>query len=152
MTASEKKHGNAPDILIIDDSPSDTLLMEEAIQDTIIANSIYIVHEAADAIKFLNKKEPYEDSPRPDLILLDLKMPEFDGHEFLRVVKKDPRFAHIPIVVLTTSNDKKDIEESYRLQANCYIVKPVNFMTFKKTINVINEFWLGVARLPPKDA
>lgn len=139
------------DILIIDDSESDTMLMEEAIKETMLNNNIFIVHEAADGIKFLNKKDQFADAPRPDLILLDLKMPDFDGHEFLRVVKKDPRFEFIPTIVLTTSSDPHDIAESYRLLANCFIVKPVDFKKFKQVIGVINDFWLGIARLPPKD-
>ncbi len=139
------------DILIIDDSESDTLLMEEAIKDTMVNNNIYIVHEASEAIKFLNKKEKYKDAPRPDLILLDLKMPDFDGHELLRIIKKDPRFEFIPVIVLTTSSDPHDIAQSYKLLANCFIIKPVDFKKFKQIISVINDFWLGIARLPPKD-
>lgn len=148
---TEFPNKTAADILIIDDSESDTMLMEEAVKSTSIASDIHIVHSAEAALNFLNKKDEFKDAPRPDLILLDLKMPGFDGHEFLTVVKQDPKFAPIPVVVLTTSNDKKDIEESYRLMANCYIVKPVNFQTFKKTISVISDYWLGIAKLPPKD-
>lgn len=139
------------DILIIDDSENDAVLMREAVKDTLMGSNIHIVNNAADGIKFLNKKEEYADMKRPDLILLDLKMPNLNGHDFLRVVKKDPRFLHIPIIVLTTSTDKKDIAESYRLHANCFIPKPVNFMKFKQTITIINEFWLGIADLPPKN-
>jgi len=142
---------HSADILIIDDSESDTLLMREAIKETMLNNNIFIVHEAADAIKFLNKKDQFAGAPRPDLILLDLKMPDFDGHELLRVVKKDPRFEFIPVIVLTTSSDPHDIAESYKLLANCYIIKPVDFKKFKQIISVINDFWLGIARLPPKD-
>ncbi len=136
-------------ILIVDDSKSDTMLVEEAIKDTAIANSVHVVHDAAEALNFLNKKKPYKDAPRPDLILLDLKMPNFNGHEFLRVVKADPLFLQIPVIVLTTSDAPEDIAESYRLHANCLIKKPVNFMKFKKVINVINDFWIGIATLPP---
>lgn len=136
------------DILIVDDSKSDTLLMKEAIESTSIANSVHIVNDAGDAINFLNNKPPYENAPRPSLILLDLQMPEFSGHEFLRVVKTDPQFLQIPVIVLTTSDDPKDIDESYRLHANCLIQKPANFIKFKKVISVINEFWLGIAVLP----
>ncbi|MGH1399328.1 MAG: response regulator [Alphaproteobacteria bacterium] len=139
------------DILIIDDNESDAMLMEEAVKDTVMANSIKIVHSAAEGIKYLNQAEEYENAPRPDLILLDLKMPEMDGHDFLKIIKNDPRFLHIPIIVLTTSSDNNDIAESYRLHANCYIVKPVNFTKFKAMVAVINEFWLGIAHLPPKD-
>lgn len=139
------------DILIVDDNESDAMLMQEAVKNTVMANSIQIVYSAKDAIKYLNKNDNYEDAPRPDLILLDLKMPEMDGHDLLKIIKKDPRFMHIPVIMLTTSADQNDVEESYRLHANCYIVKPVNFAKFKSMVAVINEFWLGLARLPPKD-
>lgn len=138
-------------ILIIDDSESDTLLMTEAMKDAFLSNEVYTIHTAKNAIKFLNKEDEFEDYPRPDLILLDLKMPGLDGHEFLKIVKEDENLAHIPVIVLTSSNDKDDITQSYRLMANCYIVKPVNFKKFKQTVNVINDFWLGIARLPPQD-
>lgn len=139
------------DILIIDDSESDTMLMEEAIKETMVTNKITIMHESREALKLLKKEAPYEDASRPDLIILDLKMPEFDGHDFLKVVKHDPELNFIPIIVLSTSSDPHDLAKSYRLMANCYIVKPVNFMKFKQVITVINDFWLGIARLPPKD-
>lgn len=141
---------NVPDILIIDDSESDALLMQEAVKDTIVANSIHTVTSAADAIQFLEQKGAYAAAPRPDLILLDLNMPDMSGHTLLENIKQDPRFSFIPVIVLTTSSDEKDIAQCYRSHANCYVVKPVNFMKFKKVIAVINEFWLGIGKLPPK--
>ena len=141
---------NNADILIIDDNESDTLLMQEAIKDAEFTSDINIIHEAKDALDYLNKKGEYKNATRPDLILLDLKMPDFDGHEFLKVVKQDPKLARIPIIILTTSADPKDVELSYELQANCFILKPVNFMKFKKVVSVIKSFWLGIATLPPK--
>lgn len=143
-----EQRAHPADILIVDDNESDTMLMEEAIKDTMMANSVHIVHDAAEAINYLNKKHQYENSPMPDLILLDLNMPEFTGKEFLKVIKNDPRFAAIPVIILTGSENPKDITDSYRLGANCYIVKPANFMRFKKVISIINDFWLGIAKLP----
>ncbi len=139
------------DILIIDDSESDTTLMAEAINDATISNSVHVLHDASSAIDFLNNKDTYKDAPRPDLIFLDLKMPEFDGLEFLRVVKADPKLLQIPIIVLTASDTSEDVSESYLQHANCFIKKPANFMKFKKTVNVISDFWLGIATLPPKN-
>lgn len=138
------------EILIVDDSPAEATLMREAIKETMVRGNVHIIDDAADAIKLLNKQPPYENTPRPDLIILDLKMPAFNGHEFLRVVKQDPRFSDIPVIMHSTSNLQEDIAESYRLGANCYVVKPVNPMKFRKVIRVINDFWLGVAELPPK--
>ena len=144
---STQKH----DIMIIEDNESDAMLMREAIKDTLMSNSVYILPEATEAIKFLNKEGDYADKPRPDLILMDLKMPNFDGHEFLQIIKKDPRFSSIPVIVLTASDSNDDVTKSYKLMANCYIVKPVNFVKFKRVVSVINDFWLGVAKLPPKE-
>ena len=144
-------HRTPADLLIIDDSESDTMLMEEAIKETMMANQITIMHDCESAIDFLNKNPPYENAKRPDLIILDLKMPNIDGHDFLKTIKVDPKFQIIPIIVLTTSSDPHDIAKSYRLLANCFIVKPVNFVKFKQVITIINDFWLGIARLPPKD-
>ena len=138
-------------ILIIDDNESDALLMEEAIKEAMRAKSIHTVHKAEDAIKFLNKQAPFSGAPRPDLILLDLKMPNFDGHEFLKVVKTDPKLLSIPVIALTSSKEQDLIEESYRLHANCHVVKPMNFMKFKKIVSVINDFWLTIAALPEQN-
>ncbi|MBL4805550.1 MAG: response regulator [Alphaproteobacteria bacterium] len=139
-----------PNILIIDDSESDTMLMEEAIKDTSIANNVYIVNDAHDALSFLRQEGQYQSSPRPNLMILDLKMPDMDGHEFLALVKNDDEFNDIPIIVLSTSSDPVDIKKCYKLHANCYIEKPVNFLKFRKVISVINDFWLGIANLPPE--
>ena len=139
-----------PNILIIDDSESDTMLMEEAIKDTAIANSVHIINDSQDALKFIQRQGPYANAPQPNLILLDLKMPQLDGHEFLEIVKNDKTLNHIPIIVLSTSTDPVDIRKCYELNANCYIEKPVNFMRFKKVIGVINDFWLGITHLPPE--
>jgi len=138
-------------ILIIDDSETDIMLMDEAIKTTAVEAQTFSVNSASDAFKFLNKKDEFADQPTPDLILLDLKMPDLDGHDFLKVIKKDPRLMHIPVIVLTTSSRDVDVMKSYQLHANCYIVKPVNFMKFKKVINVINDFWLGITKLPPQE-
>ncbi len=126
------------------------MLMEEAIKNTAIANNVFIMNDAHEALRFMNKEAQYASSPRPNLIILDLKMPDMDGHEFLAHVKKDENLNDIPIIVLSTSSDPIDIKKCYQLQANCYIEKPVNFMKFKKVINVINDFWLGIAHLPPE--
>lgn len=138
------------DVLIIEDNKSDAMLMREAIKDTLMGNNIHILPGAIEAIKFLNQQEEFIDKPRPDLIIMDLRMPGFNGFEFLDIVKKDPRFSNIPVIVLTTSDEESDIAQSYKMMANCYIVKPVNFVKFKKVVSIINDFWLGVAKLPPK--
>lgn len=144
---SKTKH----DILIIEDNQSDAILMQEAIKETMMENNVTIMNEATEAIKYLNQKDEYANAPRPDLILMDLKMPSFNGFEFLQIIKKDPRFSAIPVIVLTGSDDETDITQAYKLMANCFVVKPVNFVKYKRVVSVINDFWLGIAKLPPKE-
>lgn len=139
------------DILIIEDSETDSVLIQEAIKQTVMANSVYAVSEPDEALRFLNNKGDFIDVPKPDLIIMDLNMPNIDGHEFLKLIKGDRRFSYIPIIVLSGSDKADDIAESYRLHANCYIVKPTNFVKFKSVVGVINDFWLGIARLSPKN-
>ncbi|MFP4314370.1 MAG: response regulator [Alphaproteobacteria bacterium] len=138
------------DILIIEDNESDSTLIQEAIKETVMASSVFAVKQAEDAMKFLQQKGPYKGKSRPDLIIMDLKMPNVDGHEFLKTIKSDKDFGLIPVIILTGSDSDDDITRSYKLHANCYIVKPVNFIKFKRVVSVINDFWLGVAKLPPK--
>jgi len=135
-------------ILIIDDSETDAAIMREALKSVVVGNTIRTLNNATDAIDLLNKKGNFNDAIRPDLIILDLKMPNFDGFEFLRIVKKDPRFLYIPIIVLSGTTQKKEILEAYKLGANCCIQKPDNIKKFKQVVEVINEFWLGITELP----
>lgn len=140
------------DILIVDDNESDMLLMKEAIKGTAMQNSLFTVNGADEALTFLNKQGEYKDCPRPDLIFMDLNMPGVSGLELLQTLKQDSIFQHIPVIILTTSADDNDISKCYRALANCYVVKPINFDRFKKIIAVISDFWLGIAKLPPKNA
>lgn len=139
------------DILIIEDDATDSLVLKEALSETAIAANIAVVSHVDEALKYLNNKAPYEKAPRPDLILMDLKMPHLNGHDLLLMIKRDMRLKHIPIIVLTSSKNENDIMESYQLQANCYIVKPNDVIKFKRVVGVINDFWLGIAKLPPKE-
>ena len=138
-------------LLIIDDSETDSLVMREALSKVMMAGNIQTLNSASDAIDLLNFKGDFQEAERPNLILLDLNMPDLDGFEFLRIVKKDPRFIHIPVIVLSGSNDSKEIFECYKLGANCFIQKPTDITKFKQIVAIINEFWLGIAQLPEKD-
>jgi CheY-like chemotaxis protein len=141
----------APHILVIDDSETDAKLMMEAIKHTMVDSTALHIPNTSDAIKVLNQQDEYKDAQIPDLIFMDLNMPEINGVEFLKIVKKDARFIHIPVIVLTATGSDKDIMQCYQHHANCYIVKPVNFTKFQRVISVINDYWLGIVRLPPKD-
>ena len=142
--------GQPIEILLIEDSPTDRFLAEEALLQAKMANRVHVVTDGEQAIQFLRKKEPFPQAVRPDLILLDLNLPKKDGREVLREIKEDPGLKVIPVVVLTTSRAEEDILKSYGLHANCYITKPVQFEEFKRIVMSIEDFWFAVVKLPPR--
>ena len=144
-----KDQGRPIEILLVEDSPSDTELTLEALRDFRVRNNVNVVEDGVLALDFLNRRGPYTESPRPDLIMLDLNLPRKDGREVLAVIKSDERFRSIPVVVLTTSRADQDILRAYQLNANCYINKPVDFNQFLKVVRSIETFWLFVVTLPP---
>jgi two-component system, chemotaxis family, response regulator Rcp1 len=135
-------------ILLIEDNPGDVRLAQEAFKEGKIDVHLDVVMDGLEAIRFLHKTGLYQDSNRPDLILLDLNLPKKDGREVLGEIKDDPGLRSIPVVVLTTSNAEQDILHSYNLHVNCYINKPVDFDRFFDIIKQIEEFWLKTAILP----
>ncbi len=137
-------------ILLVEDNPGDARLTKEVFSDCKVNNRLDIVEDGDAALKFLRKEEPYRDAKTPDLILLDLNLPKKTGQEVLEEVKSDPDLQSIPIVILTTSEAEKDILKTYKLNANCYINKPVDFDQFAKVVKVIEDFWLTVVKLPTK--
>ncbi len=135
-------------ILLIEDNPGDVRLTQEAFREGKKDTRLEIVTDGVEALKFLRKEGIYAEKPTPDLILLDLNLPKWDGREVLEAVKSDPELKRIPVVVLTTSNAGSDILKSYDLHANCFINKPVDFDKFFDIIHKIEEFWLNTAILP----
>jgi chemotaxis family two-component system response regulator Rcp1 len=138
------------EILLVEDSPSDTDLTIEAFQEGRILSNLSHVEDGVEAMEFLARKNAYANAPRPDLILLDLNLPRKDGREVLAELKSDPELRTIPVVVLTTSKDDRDVSQAYQLQANCYIAKPVDFEQFVNVVRAIEHFWLEVATIPDK--
>jgi len=138
------------EILLVEDSPSDTDLTIEALRAGGIPSNLSHVEDGVEAMEFLSRRNSYAGAPRPDLILLDLNLPRKDGREVLSELKSDPDLRAIPVVVLTTSRDDRDISQAYQLQANCYISKPVDFRQFVNVLRSIEHFWLEVAVLPNK--
>jgi len=136
------------EILLIEDSPSDTALTIEALEEGKIANNLSHVEDGVEAMDFLRRQGKYKNAPRPDLIMLDLNLPRKDGREVLAEIKADEDLRIIPIIVLTTSRSDKDILQSYKLNANCYITKPVDFRQFMDVVRSIEKFWLSVVTLP----
>lgn len=138
------------DILLVEDSPADVRLMREAFKEGKLYNEVYVVGNGVEALAFLRKEGKYADSPRPDLILLDLNLPKKDGREVLAEVKADPDLKCIPVVILTTSELEQDILNSYNDHANCYINKPVGLEQFLQVVKYVEGFWLTIVKLPKK--
>ncbi|MFN3446771.1 MAG: response regulator, partial [Bacteroidia bacterium] len=107
-------------ILLVEDNDGDIVLTLDAFEESKIKTNISVVKNGADAIDFLFKKGSFSDSQRPDLILLDINIPVFNGHEVLRIIKEDPSLKKIPVIVLTTSSNQKDINKAYENYANSY--------------------------------
>ena len=137
------------EILLAEDSPTDALLTRRALAGGKLLNRLHVVEDGVKAIAFLRREAPYADAPRPHLILLDLNMPRKDGSEVLAEIKADEDLKVIPVVVLTTSNAEADVLRIYRLHANCYITKPVDFASFATAIATLEHFWFAVVTLPP---
>lgn len=138
------------EILLVEDSESDAELTVRAFQKGCIQNNIHHVCDGVDAMAFLRREEGFEDAERPDLILLDLNMPRMNGKEVLEQLSADNDLRLIPVIVLTTSDYERDIVESYGLNTNAYIVKPVDVAQFIDAIQTLQEFWVRVVKLPPR--
>ena len=144
--------GKAIDILLVEDSPGDIRLAQEALKESKISNRLFVVEDGVEAMAFLRRQGKYAEAPRPDLILLDLNLPRKSGREVLSEVKNDEDLKRIPVVVLTVSRDEEDIMRSYDNHANCYITKPLDFSQFMEITKSIEQFWLTIVMLPPKQA
>jgi two-component system, chemotaxis family, response regulator Rcp1 len=138
-------------ILLVEDNPGDILLTLEAFKEVKLKNSIVVVQDGEEALRLLSKEGQYKDAITPDIILLDINLPKVDGKEVLAAIKNDERLKTIPVVMLTTSDSEKDIAESYVNHANCFITKPVDFVKFIEVIKVLENFWITIVQLPPKN-
>ena len=143
---------NIIEILIVEDNPQDLELTLRALRASKLSNRIQIARDGAEALDFIFGQGPHAGRKieyGPKLMLLDLKLPKVDGLEVLERVKADPRTKAIPVVVLTSSKEQKDVVESYRLGVNSYIVKPVNFEGFAAAVKELGLYWL-LLNQPPK--
>ena len=136
------------DILLVEDNPGDVRLTREAFKEGKLRNNLHVVMDGEAAMDFLRSQGDYKDAPRPDLVLLDLNLPRMNGREVLTEIKNDPDLKRIPVVVLTTSQDEKDVIESYRHFASSYIVKPVSMEKFISVVASFKQSWLSVVKLP----
>lgn len=138
-------------ILLVEDNPNDAELTLEALSRHNLANDVTWVHDGAEALDYLYSREQYADrlSRDPVVILLDLKLPKVDGLEVLRTIKGDERLRTIPVVVLTSSREERDLVESYKLGVNAYVVKPVDFNAFINAVRDLGVFWALINEPPP---
>jgi chemotaxis family two-component system response regulator Rcp1 len=142
------KAGKTIEILLIEDSPGDVRLIQEALREGKVRNTMSVVGDGVAALAFLHKQGKYAQAARPGLILLDLNLPKKNGFEVLREIKNDENLKNIPVVVLTTSQSEQDIVKSYDLCANAFITKPVDLDQFLSVVKVIEDFWLEIVKLP----
>lgn len=136
------------EILLVEDNPDDVALTRAALKEGKVWSNLSVAEDGVRALEFLRRTGEFSDAPVPDLILLDLNLPKKDGREVLAEIKNDDDLQHIPVVVLTTSQADQDIIKSYKLHANCYVTKPVDFDEFVKIVQSIEHFWFTVVKLP----
>jgi CheY-like chemotaxis protein len=136
-------------ILLVEDDPGDVLLVREALAEHKMANSLSVVDDGVKAMEYLRRQGDFTDAERPGVVLLDLNLPRKSGAEVLAEIKGDPALATIPVVVLTTSEAEEDVLRSYQQHANAYVTKPVDFERFKQIVRQIDEFFIGIVKLPP---
>lgn len=133
------------DILLVEDSPDDADLAMHALRKENLSNSIFVVHDGEEALDFIFCRGPFSersfDYP-PKLVLLDLKLPKVDGIQVLKAIKQDPRTRLIPVVILTSSKEERDLVSVYDFGANSFIQKPVDFEQFQETVKRVGLYWI----------
>jgi len=140
--------GRPIEILLVEDNAEEAELTMEALRDGRVRNRMHWVEDGEEAMEFLRRKGRFGTAPRPDLILLDLRLPRMSGQEVLAEVKQNPLWRRIPVVIMTSSDDEKDILSAYDRHANCYVTKPVDMDKFLAAVRSIEDFWLTIVHLP----
>lgn len=138
----ENQKNNLAHILLVEDNEGDILLTKEAFEACKVKTELSIARNGQEALDFLFKRGEYANTKKPDLILLDINLPLFNGHEILRQIKADSNLKKIPVIMLTTSSNQKDIDEAYGNHCNSYVKKPLDIKEFLDAITKIEEFWL----------
>ncbi len=134
-------------ILLVEDNEGDIVLTLDAFEESKIKTNISVARNGEEALDFLYKKGQFESATKPDLILLDINIPIFNGHEVLKKIKEDSTLRKIPVIMLTTSSDRKDVNSAYENYCNSYITKPLDMDEFLKAILKIEQFWLQLSKL-----
>jgi len=138
----------AVEILLVEDNVDEAELTMTTLKEGRLRNRVHWVENGEEALVFLRQEGRHAGAPRPDLILLDLHLPRLNGHEVLAELKQHPHWKRIPVVIMTSSDNEKDIVSAYDRHANCYITKPIDMDKFMEAVRSIEDFWLTIVRLP----
>jgi len=142
-------NGGLPiEILLVEDNREDAELTMDVLKEGRIRNRVHWVEDGDDAMAFLRREGRHAAAPRPDLILLDLNLRRMSGQEVLAEVKQSKQWKRIPVVIMTSSDDEKDMLSAYDRHANCFVTKPIDIDKFMEVVRGIEEFWLSIVRLP----
>ena len=136
------------EVLLVEDSPADARLTEEAFHEGTVTNHLNVVSDGVEALDFLRRRGRHSQAPRPDLILLDLNLPGKDGRQVLEEIKSDPGLRRIPVMMMSSSREDRDMQRAYELHANCYIEKPLDFDQYVDVVRSIEHFWFDIVTLP----
>jgi len=144
-------HAEVKKILIVDDSPKDVELTIAALAEKNLANEVVVAEDGEEALEYLHKRGKFAglENALPAVILLDIKMPKMNGIEVLRHIRSDPKLKLIPVIMVTSSHEERDLVESYKLGANSYVVKPVDIVQFIDAIKVLGQYWVVINEAPP---
>ncbi len=135
-------------ILLVEDNPGDIRLIQEIFREGRIFNKLEIAKDGEEALNYLHQTGSYKNTPRPDLILLDLNLPKKNGNEVLIEIKADEHLRRIPVIILTASSAREDIARAYDHYVNCYLTKPIDLNEFMTVVQQIKTFWLNIVQLP----
>jgi CheY-like chemotaxis protein len=135
-------------ILLVEDNPGDIRLVQEIFHEGMVPHHLEVVRDGEEAMRFLHRQKPFDNSLLPDLILLDLNLPKKSGDQVLAEIKSDGRLRKIPVIVLTASKAEEDINKAYNNHANCYLTKPIDLDQFIHVVQAIKLFWLSIVQFP----
>jgi len=140
--------GEPIEILLVEDNPDDADLTLDTLREGRVRNRVTVVEDGVEAMAYLRREGKHQAAPRPDLVLLDLNLPRKSGREVLAEIKQDPDLRRIPVVIMTSSDDERDILAAYNLYVNCYVTKPVDLDQFIAVVKSIEHFWFSIVKLP----
>jgi len=148
VTQPSSPRRQAREVLLVEDSASDVRMVRELLRRGAVPCNLVVIGDGREALAYLRGEGEHAGRTRPDIVLLDIKLPGLDGHAVLAEVKQDPRLRRTPVLIMSGSDEPSDIARAYERYANCYVTKPVGHAQFARAVQAIEEFWFGLARLP----